>query len=144
MTAGEWIAIIAGIGGLLSGLGSLYIMLKKNPHEIGNLDEQTKRIQVDAEKAKAETDDIHGKIADRWAEHVQELMGKMEVLEKQRDTDREEIKGLRLDIAQVRRENEEYRNENSDLKDWIERLMKQLSTHAPHVTPEKFIRRVYE
>lgn len=144
MTAGEWIAIIAGIGGLLSGLGSLYVQLKKNPHEIVKTDAEAEKEKAEAERAKAETDDIHGKIADRWAEHVQELMNKVEVLEKQRELDSQEIKGLRLDITQVRRENEEYRNETSDLKDWIERLMKQLSTHAPHVTPEKFIRRVYE
>jgi len=48
---------------------------------------------------------------------------------------------LRLDIAQVRRENEEYRNENTDLKDWIERLLRQLAKEAPHIVPEKFLRR---
>jgi len=69
-------------------------------------------------------------------------MGQVKVLEDQREIDRKEIAGLRIDIAQVRRENEEYRSENYDLKDWIERLMKQLSTHAPHVVPEQFIRRV--
>lgn len=136
-----WIAVIAGLPGLILGGVNLYQQLKKNPHEIAKTD-------AEAEKTRAERDDIHSQVADRWAEHVCDLMKKVEMLEGQhdlhkqlREAENEEVKGIRMDIAQVRRENEEYRRENSDLKDWAERLVMQLTIHAPNVSPEKFISR---
>ena len=65
----------------------------------------------------------------------------MESLEDAHEKDRKEIAGLRIDIAQVRRENEEYRRENADLRDWATRLVVQVKQHAPDIEPEKYIRR---
>lgn len=136
-----WIAIIAGAPGLVLGLASLFIQLKKTPHE-------NARTDAEKVKAEAETNNIHAQTADRWAEHVGELMAEIKTLQEkiagiqvEREQDHKELTGLRLDIAQVRRENEAYRLENVDLKDWAERLVTQLKTHAPHITPEQFIRR---
>lgn len=101
-------AIIAAIPGTIIAL----IALKKSPAEAAKTDAESRKIQ-------AETDDIHAQVADRWAEHVAELQ--------------EEVKGLRLDIAQVRRENEKYRQELverdlliDDLRDWAARLVRQV------------------
>lgn len=129
-----WAGIIAGVGGLITGLISIYVTMRRNPHEI-------KKLDAEARKAAAETDNIHAATADRWAEHVDELMKKVRKLEDLREKDTKEMAGLLNDIAQVRRENERYRSENSDLRDWAERLLKQFSKHAPDVEPEKFIRR---
>ncbi len=89
------------------------------------------KMSAETGKALAETESIHAQVADRWAEHVSELQN--------------EVKGLRLDISQVRRENESYRKELLerdmaiiDLKDWAYRLVKQLSVHAPEVEPEQY------
>lgn len=132
-----WIAIIAGLPGLASLIVTAVIALKKTPHE-------NKRTDAESEKQLAEAESIHQQVADRWAEHVAELMGKIEALQDEREADRKELAGLRMDIAQVRRENEEYRRENTDLKAWATRLVEQLARHAPNVEPVKFIRQVYE
>lgn len=128
------IALIAA----LPGLAALYLAYKKNPSEIDKTEAETA-------KAKAETNSIHAQVADRWAEHVTEQDSRIEVLTKTIDEDRREITGLRLDITQVRRENEMYRKELAirdqvinDLKDWAERLLQQLRKHAPHVNPEQY------
>ncbi len=132
---GDWLAtILVAIIASLPGLVALYQNRKKNTAE-------TVKLGAEAEKAKAETNSIHAQVADRWAEHVGELDGKITRLEEEREKDKEEIKGLRLDLNQVRRENEEYRRENTALKDWAERLVNQLSKHVPDVTPEKFFKR---
>lgn len=130
-----WIAIIAGLPGVASLLVTLVVALKKTPHENAKLD-------AEADKAEAEVNNIHAQTADRWAEHVQELISEIETLKLEGGEYRKELAGLRMDIAQVRRENEEYRRENTDLKDWAERLVKQLATHAPNVEAERFIRRI--
>ena len=129
-----WITLAGVIGSLLVSIVSLVIALKKTPHE-------TEKLDADAGKSKAEADSIHQQVADRWAEHVDELVKKINALEDQREADRKEIAGLRMDISQVRRENEEYRRENSDLTYWAERLFSQLREHAPEIEPAKFIRR---
>lgn len=129
-----WITLLVAVGSLMASLVSLYVALKKTPHETGKLDAEKKKTQ-------AEENNIHQQVADRWAEHVDELMKKIELLESQREEDRKEIAGLRMDIAQVRRENEEYRRENADLKDWADRLNNQVVRHAPGVEPEKYVRR---
>jgi len=141
MNMGDWTTIIVAIIAASPGLVALYKNRKKN--------------EADSGKVKAETELIHAQVADRWAEHVEELMERVENLEAQskadkalicalqveRDADKAEIKGLRLDIAQVRRASEEYRAENEDLKDWAERLNCQFRKHLPDIEPEKFIRR---
>ena len=131
---GDWTTIIGCLIAALPGLVALYENRKKNAAEAG--------------KVEAETESIHAQVADRWAEHVTELMGRLEKQEAlirtlldEREQDKAEIKGLRLDIAQVRRASEEYRAENEDLKDWAERLNFQFITHLPDIEPEKFIRR---
>lgn len=107
-----------------------------------------KKTSVDIDKAKAETESIHAQVADRWAEHVSELQTRVSEFEKKSDEDRKELIGLRIDITQVRRENEMYRRELvdrdqviADLKDWAERLLCQLALHAPGVKPEQFYRK---
>lgn len=130
----DWITTAAAIVGLLTSLVSIYIALKKTPHE-------TLRLDAETGKAEAEINNIHAQTADRWAEHVGELMDEIEALKADREAVRKELAGVRMDIAQVRRENEEYRHENADLKDWIERLLAQFKKHAPDVEPEKYIRR---
>ena len=134
MDRGDWTTIIVAIIAALPGLVALYESRKKNEAEAG-------KVEADAEKIKAETESIHAQVADRWAEHVAELMGRVEkqdvlikTLLDEREKDKAEIRGLRLDIAQVRRANE-------DLKDWAERLNCQFITHLPDIEPEKFIRR---
>lgn len=131
---GDWITIIGWLIAALPGLVALYENRKKN--------------EAEAEKINAETELIHAQLADRWAEHVKGLMIRFDLQEAQiktlleeREKDKAEIRGLRLDIAQVRRANEEYRAENEDLKDWAERLNCQFITHLPDIEPEKFIRR---
>lgn len=133
--------LIAALPGLLAGLIALWVAVKKNPHDIENIDAETK-------KKKAETESIHQQVADRWAEHVNELTDTVHRLEKCRDEDRKMINNLQLDLNQVRRENESYRIELrqrdeiiESLKDWADRLTKQVITHAPHIIPEKYYRR---
>ena len=135
------VALIAATPGLAAGLGAMWLNWKKNPHDIAKTDAETKR-------AHAETESIHAQVADRWAEHVSELQDQVNELEKQRITDHTEIRGLRFDISQVRRENEQYRLELSerdaiiaDLQDWAGRLVNQLAVHAPNVKPEDFYRK---
>lgn len=139
------IALIAALPGLLVGAVSLYVAVKKNPHEIARTKSETEKTKAETEKTKAEADSIHAQVADRWAEHVTELEGRIENLTITIDEDRREITGLRLDITQVRRENEMYRKELAirdqvinDLKDWAERLLQQLRKHAPHINPEQY------
>ncbi len=136
-----FVALIAATPGLLAGLGALWVSWQKNPHDIAKTDAETK-------KAAAETESIHAQVADRWAEHVSELQEQVNKLEHQRVTDHTEIRGLRFDISQVRRENEQYRLELSerdaiiaDLQDWARRLVNQLAQHAPNVKPEDFYRK---
>lgn len=111
---------------------ALYIALRKTPTEVV-------KTQAETHKTEAETDNIHAQVADRWAEHVKELQENVRVLQINE-------KNLSLDISQVRRENETYRIELSqrdqiiaDLKDWAERLLRQLRKHAPAVEPEKYV-----
>ena len=130
----DWIAIVVAVGSLIASSVSIYINLKKTPHENAKTDAET-------EKEKAETSSIHQQVADPWAEHVVQLSNKVESLEDAHEKDRKEIAGLRIDIAQVRRENEEYRRENADLRDWATRLVVQVKQHAPDIEPEKYIRR---
>ena len=127
------IALIAALPGLLVGIVSLWVAIKKNPHEIKNTDAST-------EKSRAEASKIYSEAVENWAEHVVELQEKVRLLENEREVDRNEIRGLRLDIAQVRRENELYHKALlerdaiiEDLKDWIERLRGQLRVHARDV-----------
>lgn len=54
------------------------------------------------------------------------LTAQIEALERQGRLDRAEITGLRLDMQQVRRENETYRLENQDLRDWATALVEQI------------------
>lgn len=135
-----WVAIVMSAAGLITSIVTAYILLKKNRHEIEKIDNESEKMDAEKAKIKAETESIHQQVADRWAEHVDELMKRINKLETQRDVDRKEIAGLRMDITQVRRENEEYRSENTDLKDWVERLLRQFAKEAPHIVPEKFIR----
>lgn len=163
------VAIIAALPGLLVGVVSLWVAIKKNPHEIEKTD-------AEKNKTKAETNLIHQQVADRWAEHVEELAQKVELLETGRTEDKKviekraeheeelvkkvelleaaraedklAIEKLQLDINQVRRENESYRIEASErdaiieaLQDWGARLTKQVVTHLPHIDPEKYYRR---
>ena len=128
------VALIASLPGFFLGVASLWIAIKKNPHEIQLTDAETDNVR-------AETNGIHAQIADRWAEHVNEFMETVRKLEDLRERDAKEIAGLRIDIAQGRRENERYRSENSDLRDWAERLVHQLIEHAPTVPPARFIRK---
>lgn len=134
-------AIIVAIIAAIPGLVALHQNKKKTEAE-------TEEIGAKTEKAKAEADSIHAQVADRWAEHVTELQKNVNVLEKQGECDRHEITGLRLDIQQVRRDNEQYRMELverdaiiADMKDWTERLIAQFRKHIPDVEPESFIRR---
>ncbi len=127
------IPIIVAIIAALPGLVALYENRKKN-------DAETVKVEAETKRTHAETESIHQQVADRWAEHVDDLMGRINRLEEERTLDANEIKGLRLDLNQVRRENEEYRCENADLKDWAERLSAQFSKHVPHIMPEQFIR----
>lgn len=134
--AGIILAIIGAIGGL-AGLAALFRIRAQN-----NADDATAR------KADAEVASIHVKVADRWAEHVDELMSKVSSLDDLQEKAKKEIMGLRMDIAQVRRENEEYRQQLVErdeiiveLKDWATRLVRQVEVHAPGVVPEKFIQR---
>lgn len=111
------VAMIASLPGFVMGGWSLLAAKGKT--------------KAETNKTNAETENIHAQIADRWAEHVTELQ--------------EEVKNLHLDIAQVRRENERYRQELrerdqiiANLKDWSVRLIKQLAVHAPDVEPEPY------
>jgi len=111
------IAIIAGLPGFLLGGMSLIAARGKT--------------SADIEKTRAESENIHAQIADRWAEQAAVLQ--------------DQVKSLMLDVAQVRRENEKYRAELverdmaiADLKDWAARLIRQLAVHAPGVVPEKY------
>lgn len=120
MDWGEILTATAAIIGALSGVLALIVALKKSRFE--------------NEKTDAETDEIHAKITLQYAKQVAEL--------------NEEIKGLRLDITQVRRENEAYRLELverdgiiADLQRWAEQLVGQLAIHAPNVKPAEFVRR---
>lgn len=113
-------AIIAAIPGTIIAV----IALRKSPSEIGKTD--------------AERNKLYADIADHWAEHVEEL-------QKTVDLQSDEIKGLRLDITQVRRENEKYRRELIErdeiiraLKEWASALVAQLREHAPNVNPIDF------
>jgi chromosome segregation ATPase len=126
------VAVVSSIASLLAGVAALYIALRKTPTEV-------KKTDAEVKKTDAETDNLHAQVADRWAEHVIELQT--------------QVRDLDLDVAQVRRENELYRvklaerdqiiaerdQAISDLKDWAERLMRQLREHAPNVQPESFI-----
>lgn len=147
--------LVALIAGSVPGLVAWFRDRKKN-------DTETEKMAAETEKAKAETRSIYEQVAERWAEHVGELQGKVdtqtkeiETLKSERADDKAEIKGLRKDIAQVRRENEDYRVQLDkrdaiiakreamieDLKDWSNRLLNQVSKHAPHIAPEPFIER---
>ena len=156
----DWLpAILVAIIAALPGLVALYQTRKKPAAE-------AKVIAAETEKKRAETDLIHAQVADRWAEHVGDLQVTVNVLEaqakkdrdgfqrdmyqleKQGECDRHEITGLRLDIQQVRRDNEQYRLDLierdaiiADMQDWTERLLIQFKKHIPDVEPEKFIRR---
>lgn len=128
------VALVTAVPSLITAGIALYIALRKTTPEIKKTDAETK-------KTDAETDNLHAQVADRWAEHVIELQT--------------QVRDLDLDVAQVRRENELYRvklaerdqiiaerdQAISDLKDWAERLMRQLREHAPNVQPESFISR---
>jgi hypothetical protein len=129
-------AIIAAIPGTIIAL----IALKKTPVE-------NEKAQADTKKSKAETDKLHAEIADMWAEQVEELIKKVKAQELQGQCDRSEITALRLDIQQVRRENEQYRLELrerdeiiADLQRWAEQLVGQLKIHAPQVVPVQYAR----
>lgn len=118
--------VITGIIAALPGLILALIALKKTPVESEKTEAETKKIN-------AETGRIHAEIAEQWADHVSDLQT--------------EVKGLRLDIAQVRRENETYRVELverdeviADLQRWAEQLVGQLRIHAPSVVPAEFAR----
>ena len=138
----DWLqTIIVAIIAALPGLVALYQNRKKNAAE-------TEKVAAETDRVTAETESIHQQVSDRWAEHVKELQIDVRTLRKQGECDRSEITGLRLDIQQVRRENEQYRNELierdaviADMQDWTERLLDQFKKHIPHIVPEKFIRR---
>jgi hypothetical protein len=153
---GDWLpTILVAIIAALPGLVALYQNRKKNEAE-------TDEVEAKTQKEKAETESIHAEVADRWAAHVNDLMKRVDLLEQQHKTDtqqidrlerertlnKREITGLRLDIQNVRRDNEQYRTELterdaiiSDMKDWTVRLIKQFRRHIPDVEPEQFIRR---
>lgn len=125
-------ALINSLPALFTAAVALYIAFRKTPAEVQKNNSESRKADSESHKADAEADNIHAQVADRWAEHVLELQT--------------EVKGLRLDISQVRRENETYRIELAerdqiiaDLKDWVERLVNQLREHAPSVEPEKYI-----
>lgn len=118
--------VITGIIAALPGLILALIALKKTPVESEKTEAETKKIN-------AETGRIHAEIAEQWADHVSDLQT--------------EVKGLRLDIAQVRRENEIFRVDLderdaviADLQRWAEQLVGQLRIHAPSVVPAEFVR----
>ena len=118
-------ALVQVVPYLITAGIALYVALRKTPTEV-------QKNKAEYHKAEAEADNLHAQVADRWAEHVRELQ--------------DHVRNLELDIAQVRRENEMYRIELAerdqviaDLKDWAERLLRQLRKHAPAVTPEAYI-----
>jgi len=90
----KWITLVVALGSLLASAVSLYITLKKSSHE-------TEKMDAEKVKTEAETNNIHAQTADRWAEHVQELMDEIAQMKAEREIDREELKGLRLDIAHI-------------------------------------------
>jgi len=119
------IALATAIPSFLIALISLYVAMRKTPTEV-------KKTTAESHKADAEADNLHAQVADRWAEHVIEL--------------KTQVRNLDLDVSQVRRENEMYRIELAerdqviaDLKNWAERLLRQLRKHAPTVKPEAYI-----
>lgn len=65
---------------------------------------------------------------------VEELRGLYEIERTNRIELQDQVGSLRDDL----KERDEIID---DLKDWSERLTKQVQVHAPHVIPEKFIRR---
>lgn len=126
------VALVTAVPALLTAGIALYIALRKTSTEV-------KKTNAESNKTNAEADNLHAQVADRWAEHVIELQT--------------QVRDLDLDVAQVRRENELYRvklaerdqiiaerdQAITDLKDWAERLMRQLRKHVPDVEPESFI-----
>jgi cell division protein FtsB len=134
MSPDIFVAITSAISSLIAAGVALYIAVRKTPTEITKNKAEAHRTEAESHKAEAEADLLHAQVADRWAEHVKELQ--------------EQVRALTLDVAQVRRENETYRGELkerdqiiADLKDWAERLITQLATHAPHVQPEEYRRK---
>lgn len=126
-----WVALVSALPGLILGGWSLLA--------------QRKGAGAAVKKTEAETESIHQQVADRWAEHVAELQETVARLQKQSECDKGILTGLHLDIAQVRRENEQYRQQLeerdaviADLKDWASRLIRQLATHAPDIEPEPY------
>jgi predicted RNase H-like nuclease (RuvC/YqgF family) len=135
--------LIKTIPYLITAAIALYVALRKTPTEV-------QKNKADVHKTEAETNNIHAQVADRWAEHVEELEGKIDRMQQGRDEDKKEMAGLRMDIAQVRRENEMYRIQLAErdqvivaLKDWIERLLRQLQRHAPTIQPEVYYAHPY-
>ncbi len=119
--------LLSALPSIITAIVALYIAFRKMPTEV-------KQTKAETNKTEAETESLHAQIADRWAEHVIELQN--------------QVRALILDVAQVRRENETYRAELEErdmvianLKDWAERLLRQLRKHAPNVKPEEYIDR---
>jgi peptidoglycan hydrolase CwlO-like protein len=125
---------LTALPAIITACIAIYLAWRKTPTEIVKTRAETQKTEAEAHKTEAESENIHAQIADRWAEHVVELQT--------------QVRDLVLDVAQVRRDNEKYRQELSerdeiisDLKDWAERLINQLRIHAPNVPPEQFYQR---
>ena len=131
MDRGDWLTIIVAlITALIAatpGLIALWQNRKKNAAETA--------------RTHAETENIHAQVADRWAEHVDELMKRVKALEELAEQDAITNRNLKAQIESLTSTVEVYRMENADLKDWAERLTAQFKKHLPKVTPEPYISR---
>lgn len=138
--------ILLSLFAALPGLLSLLFLRRKNEADTKKLEADAKKSDAETLKAEAETESLHAQVADKWAQHVVALQKRAAESERLREEDHKEITALRLDISQVRRENELYRQQLAerdqiitDLKTWSERLVKQLHKIAPDVQPELYI-----
>jgi len=77
-----------------------------------------KKNAVETAKTDAETENVHADVADKWAKQVGDLLKRVEGLEVK-------VRTLELD--------------NADLRDWAERLRRQVRILNPSAEPEPFI-----
>ena len=114
MDIGEIIAIIVAIGALIGNV----IMWRKLPHE-------TKEIDARAESQDADTASKYQAIADKAAERALRLEERMEakVLKLECRVDE-----LESEVAKLTEEINWQRTENSNLRDWAERLVHQVQS----------------
>ena len=103
MDIGEIIAIVAAVGALIGSV----LAWRKTPHETKEIDSRT-------EGQDADTISKYQVIADRAAERALKLEKRVDDLE--------------CEVAKLKEENRQTREENLDLRDWADRLVHQVKS----------------